>query len=347
TMLKIDLSLPDDMHLHLRDGAYMSDVVGFSSAQFGRAIVMPNLDPPVTTCAQACAYRKRIRAALPVNDAFNPLMTLYLTDNMPISELELLSKTPEIIAIKYYPANSTTFSQKGITRIENTYAALEYMEEMGIPLLLHGEAVDPDVDIFDREATFIDLTLLPVHERFPRLRMVLEHISTREAVEFIESAPAHIGATITPQHMLFNRNTLFRGGLRPHHYCAPILKAETHRAAILEAATSGNPKYFLGTDSAPHPQDAKESHCASAGLFTAPQALSLYAEAFEQANHLDRLEGFASHYGADFYSLPRNQGKIALLRTEQDIPLSYPLGEKTVIPLRAGGTCAWQIKRDQ
>jgi dihydroorotase len=343
TPTRLEITRPDDWHLHLRDGDALASVIGHTAERFARAIVMPNLKPPVTTVAQAEDYRRRILASLPAGARFQPLMTLYLTENTPAEEIARAKASGSVFAVKYYPAGATTNSDSGVRELPRVYRVLEAMEKHELPLLMHGEVTDPGVDIFDRERVFIERHLLPLRERFPALRMVLEHITTRDAVEFVRGAPANVAATITAHHLLLNRNALFEGGIRPHHYCAPILKRETHRAALLQAATSGDPHFFLGTDSAPHPREAKESACGCAGLYTAHAALELYAEAFEQAGRLDRLEAFASFHGADFYSLPRNQERIALERTPWIVPEEYPLAGSTCKPMRAGEAVAWSI----
>ena len=340
----ITITRPDDWHVHFRDGDLMRSVVGATARQFGRAIVMPNLRPPVTTTEQAAAYRGRILAALPAGAAFEPLMTLYLTDNTPAAEIAKAKASGFVKAVKYYPAGATTNSDSGVTDIRKCDAALEAMAEHGIPLLLHGEVTDPEVDVFDREKVFIDRILIPLERRLPRLRMVLEHITTSEAALFVSSAPANIAATITAHHLLMNRNALFAGGIRPHHYCLPVLKREQHRAALAKAAVSGNPRFFLGTDTAPHARGMKEACCGSAGMYTAHAALELYAEAFEREGALDRLEGFASHFGPDFYGLPRNAGSVTLAREPWEVPASYPFGAETVVPLRAGERLAWRLQ---
>ncbi|NMW23052.1 dihydroorotase [Rhodanobacter soli] len=341
--MRLEITRPDDWHLHLRDGDALASVIGHTAQRFARAIVMPNLKPPVTTVAQAEDYRQRILASLPANSHFQPLMTLYLTENTPIEEIARAKASDGVFAVKYYPAGATTNSDSGVRELSRVHAVLEAMQKHELPLLLHGEVTDPDVDIFDRERVFIERHLLPLQARFPALRMVLEHITTRDAVEFVREAPANVAATITAHHLLLNRNALFEGGIRPHNYCAPILKRETHRAALLQAATSGDPHFFLGTDSAPHPREAKESACGCAGLYTAHAALELYAEAFEQAGRLDRLEAFASFHGADFYRLPRNRDRIALERTPWIVPDEYPLAGSTCKPMRAGESVAWSL----
>ena len=342
--MRLTLRRPDDWHLHLRDGAAMQSVVGHSAAQFGRAIVMPNLKPAVTTTAAALAYRERILAALPPGSRFEPLMTLYLTDNTPAEEIHAARASGLIHAVKLYPAGATTNADSGVTAIENTYAALEAMQETGIPLLVHGEVTDPDVDIFDREAVFIDRILEPLARRLPDLKIVLEHITTQQGIEFVIQGSDRIAGTLTAHHLLMNRNALFAGGIRPHNYCLPVLKRERHRQALVAAAASGNPRFFLGTDSAPHPQGAKESACGCAGLYTAHAAIELYAEAFERAGALDRLEGFASLHGPDFYGLPRNTDSIVLEKRTWQVPASYPLGDDRLIPMRAGESIAWKLE---
>jgi dihydroorotase len=343
TTTRLEIFRPDDWHLHLRDGDALASVVGHTARQFARAIVMPNLKPPVTTVALAEAYRHRILASLPAGMRFEPLMTLYLTENTSVEEIRLAKESDSVFAVKYYPAGATTNSQSGVRELSRVYPVLEAMERHDVPLLLHGEVTDPDIDIFDRERVFIERHLLPLQARFPSLRMVLEHITTRDAVEFVRTAPTNVAATITAHHLLLNRNALFEGGMRPHNYCAPILKRETHRTALLQAATSGDTHFFLGTDSAPHPREAKESDCGCAGLYTAHAALELYAEAFEQVGQLDRLEAFASFHGPDFYRLPRNKSRIALERTPWIVPDAYPLAGSTCKPMRAGETVAWSV----
>jgi dihydroorotase len=321
----------------------MASVVGATAREFARAIVMPNLKPPVINVAQARAYRERIAAALPAQSRFTPLMTLYLTEATRPEEIALGKSSGVVTAVKYYPAGATTNSAAGVSDIRRCDAVLEAMQAAGMPLLVHGEVTDPDVDVFDREAVFLERTMTPLVQRFPRLKLVLEHATTREAVDFVERAPATVAATITPHHLLLNRNALFSGGLRPHHYCLPVIKREEDRQALLRAATSGNPKFFLGTDSAPHPRDAKEHDCGSAGIYTAHAAIELYAEAFETAGALDRLEAFASHFGADFYGLARNTERVTLERAEWRVPAQYPLGEAVVVPMRANGFVRWRL----
>lgn len=342
-MKQLILTRPDDWHLHLRDGAAMQAVLPHTARQFARAIVMPNLKPPVTTTAQALAYRERILDALPKGAHFEPLMTLYLTDKTPPDEIAKAKASGRIFAVKYYPAGATTNSDSGVTELSKTYAALTAMEEHDFPLLVHGEVTDPAVDIFDRERIFIERELAPLAEKFPRLRIVFEHVTTTEALDFVKSAPHNIAATITAHHLLLNRNAMFASGIRPHHYCLPVLKRERHRLALVQAAISGNAKFFLGTDSAPHSKSAKESACGCAGIYTAHVALELYAEAFEQAGALDKLEGFASFFGADFYRLPRNKEKITLANEAWCVPEEYALGGETLIPFRAGGQLGWKL----
>lgn len=341
-MTKLTLTRPDDWHLHVRDGAVLQDVVPATARQFARAIIMPNLAPPVTRVDQALAYRERILAAVPRGINFNPLMTLYLTDNTTIDEIRLAAASPELHAVKYYPAGATTNSDAGVTDIEKTSDVLAVMEELELPLLIHGEVTDPQVDVFDREEVFIDTVLIPLLQRFPRLRVVLEHITTRPAVQFIQSTTSNIAATITAHHLLLNRNAMFMGGIRPHHYCLPILKREIHRQALLEAAISGNPKFFLGTDSAPHSKGAKESACGCAGIYTAPLALELYAEIFDAAGALAKLEAFASFYGADYYRLPRNNNRVTLQRNSWTVPDTLKFGQEKLVPLRAGEMMSWK-----
>jgi dihydroorotase len=343
-MKTLTITRPDDMHLHLRDGAEMQHVLQDSARQFARAIVMPNLKPPVVTTEQALAFRDRILKALPPDSDFQPLMTLYLTEKTSPAEIKTARLSGQVYAVKYYPAGATTNSESGVIKMENVYPVLEAMEEQQLPLLLHGEVTDPDVDVFDREAVFIERVLVPVMKRFKKLRIVLEHISTREAAQFIMNGPENLAATITPQHLLLNRNALFAGGLRPHHYCMPVLKAEEHRLAIVAVATSGNPRIFLGTDSAPHAKHDKESACGCAGIYSAHNAIELYAEVFETAGLLENLEAFASFNGADFYGLPRNKEKITLEKKDWDVPATLPFGENEIVPFRAGEKCHWKLK---
>lgn len=341
---RLILTRPDDWHLHLRDGDAMKSVLPHTARQFARAIVMPNLRPPVTTVAAAQAYRERILAALPPGMKFEPLMTLYLTDNTQPAEIAAARKSDFVHAVKYYPAGATTNSDSGVTDLQKAYPAIAAMEEHGLPLLLHGEVTDPDVDVFDRESVFIERHLVRLLRDFPQLRIVLEHITTKGAAEFVASAPANVAATITVHHLLYNRNAMFKGGIRPHYFCLPVLKREVHREALVAAAISANPKFFLGTDSAPHAKNAKETSCGCAGIYTAHAALELYAEAFEAAGALDRLEAFASFFGADFYGLPRNSEKIELRRETWNVPESLPMGDQQLVPLRAGESLSWSAR---
>jgi len=338
----LTLTRPDDWHVHFRDGAAMHSVVRDSARVFGRAIAMPNLKPPVVSVADAAAYRARLLGAA-AGTVFQPLMTLYLTDNTAPEEIRRARASGFVHAVKYYPAGATTNSDSGVTELTRAYPAIAAMEEAGLPLLLHGEVVDPEVDVFDREAVFIERHLTHLMQDFPRLKVVLEHITTRQAAEFVAAAPAHVAATITVHHLLYNRNAMFRGGLRPHFYCLPVLKRERHREALVAAATSGNPKFFLGTDSAPHAVGAKESACGCAGIYSAHAALELYAEAFEDAGALDRLEAFASFFGADFYGLPRNTDRVTLRRETWTVPERLAFGETTLVPLRAGEALRWRV----
>ena len=342
--MQLTITRPDDWHLHLRDGEALAAVLPHTARQFGRAIVMPNLKPPVTTVDQAAAYRDRILAALPAGMAFEPLMTLYLTDNTPASEVAKAAASGFVKAVKLYPAGATTNSDAGLTDIAKAYDTLAEMERVGLPLLVHGEVTDQSVDLFDREKVFIDTVLLPLTQRFPKLRVVMEHITTKDAAEFVASTPANVGATITAHHLLYNRNAIFQGGVRPHWYCLPVLKRETHREALVAAAISGNPKFFLGTDSAPHAKMTKEAACGCAGCYTAYAAIELYAEAFEQAGALDKLEGFASFHGPDWYGLPRNADKVTLAKENWTVPAEYPyLATDSIVPLRAGETLSWKM----
>ena len=344
-MNSITLTRPDDWHLHLRDGDAMAAVVGASARQMGRAIIMPNLTPPVTTTERALAYRERIVAALPEGATFEPLMTLYLTDNTLADEIERAHASGLVHAVKLYPAGATTNSASGVTDLTLCDAAIGAMARLGMPLLVHGEVTDADIDIFDREAVFIERVMKPLLERHPTLRVVFEHITTADAAEFVAAAPDHIAATITVHHLLFNRNHMLVGGIRPHYYCLPILKRERHRQALLAAATSGSSKFFLGTDSAPHAKGDKESACGCAGAYTAPAALELYATAFEQAGALDKLEGFASHFGPDFYGLARNADSVTLVREPWQLPATVPYAAgQTLVPLAAGETLAWKLQ---
>jgi dihydroorotase len=342
-MDRLTIARPDDWHLHLRDGQAMASVLEDTVRRFGRAIVMPNLEPPVRTTQQALHYRDRILGELPEGSTFDPLMTLYLTDDTPPEEIGRAKLAGHVHGVKLYPAGATTNSGDGVTRISRCFLALEKMEQLGLPLLIHGEVTDPAVDVFDREKAFVDEVLGPVVERFSSLKVVLEHVTTRDAVQYVEVTGPNVAATITPHHLLLNRNALFLGGIRPHHYCLPVLKREEHREALVAAATSGNPKFFLGTDSAPHSRGAKEAACGCAGVYNAHGAIELYAAAFEEAGALDKLEGFASHFGADFYGLPRNQETITLLRKEWTVPKTIRFAGAEVVPLRAGETIPWQL----
>ncbi len=341
--MNLTLTQPDDWHVHLRDGAALRAVVAHTAERFGRAIVMPNLKPPVTTTTQAIAYHARILAALPQGSSFQPLMTLYLTESTSIQEIEAAQASGIVKAVKYYPAGATTHSEAGVTDLKRVDAVLARMEELGLPFLVHGEVTDSTVDIFDRERVFIDRALARVVTQFPQLKIVFEHITTRDAVDFVLAQGPTVAATITPQHLLLNRNAIFQGGIRPHHYCLPVLKRETHREALISAAISGNPKFFLGSDSAPHSRASKESSCGCAGMYTAHAAIELYAEAFEAAGALQRLQGFASHFGADFYGLPRNQSTITLTQDAWSPVAEYAFGDDTLIPFRAGDTVHWRL----
>jgi dihydroorotase len=341
--MRLTLPRPDDWHVHLRDGAALSAVARFTAERFARAIVMPNLRPPIVTTELASAYRDRILAALPAADSFAPLMTLYLTDSTPPQEIERAARSGFVHGVKLYPAGATTHSDAGVRDLRRIDPVLERMQELGMPLLVHGESTDPEVDVFDREAHFIDRELTPLLERFPGLKVVLEHITTAHAARFVAAARAGVAATITPQHLLHNRNAIFAGGIRPHYYCLPILKREADRRALLAAATSGNPRFFLGTDSAPHERRAKESSCGCAGMFTAHAALELYAEAFERAGRLDRLADFAARFGADFYGLAPNAGVQTLVREAWTVPDAIPFGDGELVPFRAGETVAWRL----
>jgi dihydroorotase len=338
----LTLTRPDDWHVHLRDGAALATVVPDTARQFARAIVMPNLKPPVTTAAQALAYADRIRAAVPAGVDFEPLMTLYLTDRLPPDEI-VRARDAGVVAVKLYPAGATTNSDAGVTDLRHTRPTLEAMQRLGLPLLVHGEVTDPAIDLFDREAVFIDTQLIPLRRDFPELKIVFEHITTREAAQYVAEAGAHTAATITAHHLLYNRNAIFTGGVRPHYYCLPVLKREVHRLALVAAATSGSERFFLGTDSAPHPAHLKEHATGCAGCYTALSALELYAEAFEAAGALERLEGFASLHGPDFYGLPRNTRHITLRRETWTLPESLPFGEARLKPLRGGETLSWRL----
>ena len=339
---RLTLNRPDDWHLHVRDGEALQTVVPHTAAQFGRAIIMPNLRPPVTTATKAVAYRERIKAAVPEGVAFEPLMTLYLTDNLPPDEIKR-AKDAGVVAAKLYPAGATTNSDAGVTDLRKTYKTLEAMQREGLLLLVHGEVTSPDIDLFDREAVFIDTQLIPLRRDFPELKIVFEHITTKEAAQYVQSANRFTGATITAHHLLYNRNAIFTGGIRPHYYCLPVLKRETHRLALVEAAISDNSRFFLGTDSAPHPAHLKEHATGCAGCYTAHAAMELYAEAFDAADALHKLEAFASFNGADFYGLPRNQGSITLTRESWMPPVSYAFGEAELKPLRSGESLAWRL----
>jgi dihydroorotase len=342
TMQEITLTRPDDWHLHVRDGAALQAVVPHTAAQFGRAIIMPNLRPPCSTAAQALAYKQRILAAVPPGVQFEPLMTLYLTDNLAPDEI-VRAKDAGVVAAKLYPAGATTNSDAGVTDMRKTYKTLEAMQKAGMLLLIHGEVTDSEIDLFDREAVFIDTKLIPLRKDFPELKIVFEHITTREAAHYVRDASPFTGATVTAHHLLYNRNAIFTGGVRPHYYCLPVLKRETHRLALVEAATSGSPKFFLGTDSAPHPAHLKEHASGCAGCYTALSAMELYAEAFDSVGKLDKLEGFASFYGADFYGLRRNQGTITLRTESWTLPEALPFGEAVLKPLRGGEAMAWRV----
>ena len=339
----LTITRPDDWHLHLRDEVLMAAVLPDTARRFSRAIIMPNLKPPVTTTDAAEAYRARILAALPSGMFFDPLMTLYLTDNTNAAEIRAAKHSGFVHGVKYYPAGATTNSDAGVTAFAKCHAALATMEEVGMPLLVHGEVTNPEVDVFDREQVFIDNVLAPLVLRFPKLKVVFEHITTQQAVEFVRNAPATVAATITVHHLLYNRNAMFSGGIRPHLYCLPVLKRETHRSALIEAATSGNPKFFLGTDSAPHAQSSKETACGCAGVYSAHAAIELYAEVFEAAGSLDKLEAFASFFGADFYHLPRNKDRITLVKEAWPVPQHLDFGADRLIPLRAGESVAWRL----
>ena len=341
--ISLSLRRPDDFHLHLRDGAQMASVIADSARRFARAIVMPNLKPPVTTVAAVLEYRSRILACLGAGQDFTPLMTLYLTDHTSPAEIRAASACEHIYAAKLYPAGATTFSEHGVTAIERAYPAIEAMEESGLPLLVHGEVTEPRVDVFDREKVFIDTVLAPLLQRFRKLRVVLEHITTRDAVHFVRNGPDTLAATITPHHLLYGRSALFEGGLRPHLYCLPVLKREEDRQALLLAATGGHPRFFLGTDSAPHPRSAKEGACGCAGIYSAHCALELYAQVFENAGALDRLEAFAAGNGAVFYGLPGNSGHVTLEKRDWRVPESLPFGDGELVPMCAGEVCHWQL----
>ncbi|WP_186070941.1 dihydroorotase [Burkholderia gladioli] len=342
----LTLARPDDWHLHVRDGAMLAAVLPHTARQFGRAIIMPNLKPPVTTTAQAEAYRSRILAAVPAGMRFEPLMTLYLTDNTPGDEIRRARASGFVHGVKLYPAGATTNSDAGVTDLRKCAGALEAMQEVGMPLLVHGEVTNAEIDLFDREKVFIDRVMTPLRRDFPALKVVFEHITTKDAADYVrdaDAAPGTLGATITAHHLLYNRNAIFTGGIRPHYYCLPVLKRETHRVALVEAATSGNPRFFLGTDSAPHEKNAKEAACGCAGCYTALHALELYAEAFDQVGALDKLEGFASFFGADFYGLPRASETVTLRRERWQLPATVEAGDTSVVPLRGGESIGWRL----
>ena len=341
--MQITITKPDDWHLHLRDSDAMKAVLPDTARRFARAIIMPNLRPPVATTAAAGAYRDRILAALPADVSFLPLMTLYLTDNTRPEEIRTAKAAGFVHGVKYYPAGATTNSDAGVTDIHKCFDTFGTMADVGMPLLIHGEATDPNVDVFDREKVFIERALIPLVQRFPNLKIVMEHITTANAVKFVLSAPDTVAATITAHHLLLNRNDMFSGGIRPHHYCLPVFKREEHRQALVKAAISGNPKFFLGTDSAPHARNTKEAGCGCAGIYTAHAGIELYAEAFEAAGALDKLEGFAAFFGADFYGLPRNRERITLRRNAWPVPEELRFGAHTLVPLRSGASIAWQI----
>jgi dihydroorotase len=339
----LTITQPDDWHLHLRDGKHLKAVLGDTARRFGRAIIMPNLKPPVITTELALAYRARILAALPSNCVFQPLMTLYLTDQTSVEEVERAKASGAVEAVKYYPAGATTNSDSGVTDIRRCFATLDAMASIGLPLLVHGEVTDPEIDVLDREKVFVETVLVPLIQRFPRLKLVMEHITTADAVKFVQAASDNVAATITAHHLLLNRNAIFQGGIRPHNYCLPVLKREEHRLALVRAATSGNAKFFLGTDSAPHARHTKEAACGCAGVYSAHAAIELYAEAFDAVDALDRLERFASFNGADFYGLPRNRLQITLHRKAWRVPDELRYGDDTLVPLRAGGDLAWTL----
>jgi dihydroorotase len=343
TTKTLTITRPDDWHLHVRDGDALNAVLPDTARQFARAIIMPNLKPPVRTVLEAGWYRDRILAALPANTAFEPLMTLYLTDNTDPDEIKRAKASGFVHAVKYYPAGATTNSDSGVTDIRKCDAVFEAMQEAGLPILLHGEVTDSEIDIFDREKIFIERHLIPLTLRFPKLRIVFEHITTANAVKFVLAASDNVAATITAHHLLFNRNEIFKGGIRPHYYCLPVLKREEHRLALLKAATSGNKKFFLGTDSAPHAKNTKEASCGCAGCYTALHAMELYAAAFESANAIDKLEGFASFFGADFYGLPRNKSTITLEKSSWQVPEELPFSGSAIVPLRAGEMLDWRV----
>lgn len=339
----LTITRPDDWHLHLRDGAALKAVLPDSARQFARAIVMPNLRPPVTTTDLAITYRQRILQALPIGMVFEPLMTLYLTDNTLAEEIACAKASGIVHGVKLYPAGATTNSDSGVTSLDKCASALAEMEKLGMPLLVHAEVTDADVDVFDRERVFIERHMIPLLKNFPALKVVFEHITTKDAADFVLQAPSNVAATITAHHLLMNRNDMFKGGIQPHHYCLPILKREEHRVALVNAATSGNPKFFLGTDSAPHAKHTKEVACGCAGIYTARTAIELYTEAFESVNALDKLEGFASFYGADFYGLPRNNSLVTLAKENWNVPTSLPYDGDMLVPMRAGQSMLWRL----
>lgn len=343
TIQELHIRRPDDWHLHVRDGDGLKCAVPHSARRFARAVIMPNLKPPVVNVAQAAAYRDRILAAVPEGMRFDPLMTIYLTDDTTPDDIRAVAESGFMLGAKLYPAGATTHSDAGVTDIHRIDAVLQAMQDLGVPLMVHGEVTGPEVDLFDREARFIEQVLTPLVERFPALKVVLEHVTTAEAVAFVRQAPETVAATVTPQHILMNRNALFQGGMRPHHFCLPVLKREEHRAAILETLAEGHPRFFLGTDSAPHPRGAKENACGCAGIYSAPAAIELYAEAFEQAGALEHLQAFASENGPRFHGLAPNEDFITLRRQPWTVPESLPFGADTVVPLRAGEELAWRL----
>ncbi len=339
----VTLGRPDDFHLHFRDGAAMASVVPFTARQFGRALVMPNLKPPVTTVAMAADYRDRILRSVPLDTPFSPLMALYLTDGTTVEEVARVADSDFVHAFKYYPAGATTNSESGVTSLSKIYPVLEVMQRLGVVLCIHGEVTDPTTDVFDREALFVEGSLQQIARDFPVLKMVVEHITTKEAADFVVASGANVAATITPQHLLYNRTSIFTGGIRPHFYCLPILKRETHRQALLKTATSGSAKFFLGTDSAPHAKNSKEACCGAAGCFTSHAALELYADAFDSVGALDKLDDFASRFGAEFYGLPRNAGRLTLKRESWTPPDEYSFGGETIVPLTVGRSLSWKL----
>lgn len=346
TTQQLTLTQPDDWHLHVRTGEMLDAVINHTARQFSRAVIMPNLQPPVTNVAQAQCYYQEIQKASAGEYAFTPLMVLYLTNQTSLEEVQQVADSSIVHAFKLYPAGATTNSDQGVTDLQAIFPVLEAMEKLNVPLLIHGEVTDPNIDIFDRERLFVEQKLSLIHRHFPTLRIVLEHVTTRDAVQFVQQAPNHIAATITPQHLLYNRNALLVGGIKPHYYCLPILKREEHRQALIDAATSGSPKFFLGTDSAPHLSHLKENSCGCAGCYSAYAAIELYAEAFEKAGALDKLEGFASFYGADFYQLPRNTEKIILDKIAWQVPDFYSVSETTQLtPLKAGEMLSWKLRK--